>query len=136
MNRLVFFMYQLGHGGRAGQRQPKAIEAIVAMNTVIKQVECTNDCTFFLTMDGRLLACGSNYYGLLGNGDESRGSRVDIAEVDFGGVIVSSIACGDEHCAAISHDGRAYTWGIPAPPSTVDLLSVARTFFVRHLHKL
>jgi len=64
--------------------------------------------------EGHLYTWGENTYGQLGN-NTTADSKVPVA-VDTSGVLkgkkISAIAAGDQHCLALSDDGRLYACGM------------------------
>ncbi|KAJ8603351.1 hypothetical protein CTAYLR_004271 [Chrysophaeum taylorii] len=62
--------------------------------------------------NGRVFACGANDAGQLGVGDRrDRAAPVELADFFGSRVIVSAVACGAFHSAAVTSEGEVYTWG-------------------------
>lgn len=102
---------QLGDGKNTSSKVPVA----VTMPAGVKFTHIAAGATFALAMtsDGAIYAWGRNRNGQLGTGDTvnrsvptvvSRGALPD-------GVKVKQIAAGEASSAAITADGRLYTWG-------------------------
>ncbi|MCX6873797.1 MAG: hypothetical protein NTW21_08310 [Verrucomicrobia bacterium] len=89
--------------GATGALAGKTVVAIAAGDTQ----------SLALTSEGRVYACGSNYYGQLGDGTTT--SRTEMVAVDGSGVLaglkVTAIAAGKYHSLALGEDGRVFAWG-------------------------
>ncbi len=60
---------------------------------------------------GRLFMWGNGGSGALGAADGSAEDQSTPGLVGLGGATVAAVACGGKHSAAITDDGRVYTWG-------------------------
>eukprot|EP01083_Nonionella_stella_P295465 1004225_1 len=65
--------------------------------------------TVFVGSDGIMYACGKNYYGALGLGDNT--THVSIPTIIPTKVRMAQVVAGDAHCAGISQNGVAFAWG-------------------------
>jgi len=101
---------QLGTGGR-----DKAVSkmTLVPLPSGAKatQVACGRDFSIVVLADGRVLSCGADDYGQLGQGKANRyeSSMREIKHLQ--GIHVQSVSCGDYHVAACDRQGRVYAWG-------------------------
>lgn len=91
---------------------PKCVNTLYLIPTMIGKdvikVASTGYHTMMLTRDGKVFACGSNAFGQLGCGD--RKSRCTPVAVN-GLPPIKDIVCGYAFSAAITRDGKLYTWG-------------------------
>lgn len=69
----------------------------------------THHC-IFLTKQGQVYSFGKNNFGQLGSGDTTEYARVPFHVSEISSQ-VNSIACGPEHSAALTVDGKVYMWG-------------------------
>ncbi|KAH3848007.1 hypothetical protein DPMN_090343 [Dreissena polymorpha] len=100
---------QLGHGNVASYKTPKKVEAFEGIGII--QAECGEDFTVFLTDEGQVFSCGSNFYGCLGCEDEEDELVSPVCVPTFARLAVQQLSCGDNHVVALSKDGDVYTWG-------------------------
>ncbi|KAK3083037.1 hypothetical protein FSP39_012315 [Pinctada imbricata] len=78
----------------------------------VRRVAIGDDHTIFCTEGGQVYTCGSNKHGQLG---------AENLEVDYSAdpvfvsglkdILIKDVACGSNHCAAVSRDGQVYCWG-------------------------
>ncbi|XP_062587241.1 serine/threonine-protein kinase Nek9-like isoform X2 [Saccostrea cucullata] len=91
---------------------------------LFKHVVCGCDGTFLITMNGRVLAAGSNEYNKLGFNSETSGlrkSKVKVYDIPckytFSTVkpltrfLIAQVAAGKDHSAAVDLYGHLYTFG-------------------------
>ncbi|GLD94567.1 hypothetical protein PINS_up003178 [Pythium insidiosum] len=105
---------RLGNGETVTLEVPEPIEAFAKEN--ITEIEVGRDFTFALTERGELYAWGVNSHNQLGIGG---GLTMDFYNMEaiptpvefFHGKKVVSISAGYDHAAAVTDDGRLYTWG-------------------------
>ncbi|EDV29146.1 uncharacterized protein TRIADDRAFT_20215, partial [Trichoplax adhaerens] len=107
---------QLGHSDKASYRVPKRVE--IFHNEVIKQAVCGDEFTLFLSDNGALYSCGSNYYGCLGleeneeNEEDDDGYVLSPTAIElFSNIKISQITCGESHVLALTDDKEVYSWG-------------------------
>ncbi|CAJ0573274.1 unnamed protein product, partial [Mesorhabditis spiculigera] len=82
-----------------------------ASGASIRQIACGEKHTLILSEDGKMWSMGQNGRGQLGRGRPGTGS-LSIYPVEFSsGTRVVQVACGREHSACITEDGRLFTWG-------------------------
>lgn len=75
----------------------------------VTSVACGGMHAVVLTLDGKLWTWGCNDDGVLGReGNESEPGRVEGA---LAALPVQAVSCGDSHTAALTRDGRVFTWG-------------------------
>ncbi|KAL1507705.1 hypothetical protein AB1Y20_007318 [Prymnesium parvum] len=102
-----------GQCGREGSKQgatPGPVHELATDRLV--GVACGAAHTLALTEHGRLYSFGLNSTGQLGNGEQRADATPTPQPVRLSfGIAVSSVACGEEFSAAITHDGRLLTWG-------------------------
>ena len=103
--------YQLGHGNKSNQQQPKKIENFSAF---IKQVSCTvgekhahSGC---VDTEGRVFTWGNGYKAKLGHNDTDDYSIPKLIEALIN-IKVSKIMCGGIHSAVLTEDGKVFTFG-------------------------
>ena len=75
----------------------------------IKQVACGFTHTFVLTEDSQLWACGLNYWGQLGLGDNNNSNI--LTKLDWTGGSIKQIACGDTHTFVLTDDNQLWACG-------------------------
>ena len=99
---------QLGLRGLQAARSPTILQNMSELD--ITYVSVHADVSAFVTSDGKLFVCGSGDFGRLGmNG--MVGSPVPAQVRGLDKYNVWQVACGLNHCLALSHDLRVYTWG-------------------------
>jgi len=113
---------QLGHGTTASFRQPKEVAQLQSES--VSSVHCGDEFTTFVTENGRVLVCGSNYDGCMGNGDNGSGLQAATEVQDpstglqtvpreitfFTSRPVRQLSCGPRHIVALTAEG-IYSWG-------------------------
>ncbi|CEM01775.1 unnamed protein product [Vitrella brassicaformis CCMP3155] len=78
----------------------------------VKQVAAGQLFSAAVTTDGRLFTWGSDDYGQLGHGQESRrGLTPKLVRGALQGKRVSAVSCGAYHIGAITEEGEVYVWG-------------------------
>jgi len=108
------FTWGLGKDGRLGlgttesHHVPRAVE--FSRGVAITQVACGGLHTAALTSDGQVLTWGLGASGRLGHGDELD-QMVPTLVRSLAGTPMQQVLCGGHHSAALSGDGRVFTWG-------------------------
>eukprot|EP00743_Colponemidia_sp_Colp-15_P007616 GILK01008241.1.p1 GENE.GILK01008241.1~~GILK01008241.1.p1 ORF type:complete len:504 (+),score=62.28 GILK01008241.1:62-1573(+) len=105
---------QLGHGSDANVALPKAIETFESLGETVTQVACGTSSSAALTSTGRIYTWGSGRDGRLGQDTQESGNQPIPRRVQGGGVDKETfvqIACGQFHMAAVTREGKVYTWG-------------------------
>ncbi|KAL5252247.1 hypothetical protein ACHWQZ_G015137 [Mnemiopsis leidyi] len=76
-------------------------------------VEAGQYCTFTISGDGKIRACGKGSYGRLGLGDSTNQAQLKPLSFDppVSIVKISSSKGSDGHTLALTRDGAVYTWG-------------------------
>lgn len=97
---------QLGDGTNVDRSTP--VEA-TAFGNENAQVVAGNYQTLVLKMDGRIMACGRNNYGQLG--DATNTDRVNPIELTALGMDNAQVAAGEHHTVVRKTDGRIMTFG-------------------------
>ena len=102
---------QLGHKNLESVYEPQQITSLMNEKYNVSAVACGIAHTFFLTDNGRLLACGQNIYGALGMNTMAEAVLIPTCvELNFEAHIVH-ISCGGAHTAVVDALGRLYTAG-------------------------
>jgi len=76
----------------------------------VSSLVCGGMHTIALTVDGKLWTWGNNDDEALGR--QGNESEPGIVEGGLRGVQVQMVSAGDSHSAALSRDGRVFTWGV------------------------
>lgn len=99
---------RLGHNDCLDVFVPTPIASLVG--TKVSSVACGDTHSLIATSDGKVLSFGRNQNGQLGNGnlDDCFEPREIIALKDE---IVLQVACGAEHSACCTQDGKVFSWG-------------------------
>jgi alpha-tubulin suppressor-like RCC1 family protein len=103
----------LGHGDKIARREPTEVTGVAAAGGGrAVAIACGRDFSMVLLEDGTLQSFGADDYGQLGQGRVSRYVRKpqNIAALREEGVV--SIAAGEFHAAAVTADGRVFSWGM------------------------
>ncbi|CEM37763.1 unnamed protein product [Vitrella brassicaformis CCMP3155] len=101
---------QLGHGTPPSIQRCKAGVMRVSPGSKVQSVACGQGFTIVLMATGQLLSCGDGGQGCLGHGSlESRSALGPIPTLM--GMPMNQVACGVNHCMALSITGEAYGWG-------------------------
>lgn len=110
-------VYSWGYGGygAAGTGKTSDNHAPVKIDLFnIAQVEFGYYNGAAVSKDGKVYTWGSNTYGQLGTGAASSPGPNPIAQVayfDDENIRISQVSAGYYHMAAVSDDGRLFTWG-------------------------
>ena len=92
---------QLGHRGQ----RPSLVE----IRGILRQVACGGMHSVALTFDGKLFSWGCNDDDSLGRGGEE--SECHPVGGALAGAEVAMVTAGDSHTAALTRDGKVYSWG-------------------------
>ncbi|CAL8296708.1 unnamed protein product [Gadus morhua 'NCC'] len=87
---------------------PHLFRTLLAPRLRVACVACGERHTVFALEDGRVAACGMNEYGQVG-GDSS--DCVVVPRFVDGLSHVSKVACGANHCLALTGEGVLFQWG-------------------------
>jgi len=105
---------QLGNGTNTSSNVPVAVVTSGVLNgKTIIQIASGIFHSIALTSDGKVYTWGYNYYGQLGNGNNTD-SNVPVSVVTSGvlsGKTIVYVTCGGYHSIAVASDGTVYTWG-------------------------
>ena len=97
----------LGDDGERDSQRPLRLTALDGQR--IRQVACGGMHSVALTFDGKLFSWGCNDDDSLGRGgEESEAHPVGGA---LAGAEVAMVTAGDSHTAALTRDGKVYSWG-------------------------
>ncbi|EDO46185.1 predicted protein [Nematostella vectensis] len=105
---------RLGTGSQQEYWSPKAISLPEGMRA--RSVHCGVDCSFAITLENKLLACGSNRCNKLALDNED-GPVEEVAVLrqvsvpDFNSVGTSSVAMGTSHTLVLLQNGKLYSFG-------------------------
>ncbi|XP_056448395.1 probable E3 ubiquitin-protein ligase HERC3 [Gadus chalcogrammus] len=107
------FYAQLGYDFKRpdykeNQLTPHLFRTLPAPRLRVACVACGERHTVFALEDGRVAACGMNEYGQVG-GDSS--DCVVVPRFVDGLSHVSKVACGANHCLALTGEGVLFQWG-------------------------
>ena len=99
---------RLGHADSADVFLPKPISSLSGKK--VSAVACGDTHTLVILEGGRLMSFGRNQNGQLGNGDINDCYQPqDVAALE--NTVVTRVACGAEHSACCTEDGKVYSWG-------------------------
>eukprot|EP00877_Chromochloris_zofingiensis_P008815 jgi/Chrzof1/4187/Cz14g02070.t1 len=99
---------QLGHGNTSDVLSPKLVEGLKCK--VVTSIAAGAEHTVAATQDGEVYSWGWGRYGNLGDNDRcDRHVPTLVTALDT--VKIMTVACGWRHSAAVSDDGRVYTFG-------------------------
>lgn len=84
----------------------------------VKKIATGRSHTLLLDADGDIYAAGSNQFGQLGLGENGKSSKASTDHLSFKKVTfltasAKDIGCGYEFSAAVTTEGKLYTWGHP-----------------------
>ena len=124
---------QLGVSGNADRTSPVAVKADnptdVLYDKIITQITVGNIHTCAVDSNGKSYCWGNNYFGQLGNGDNTSEPVLPVA-VDtsdaLAGKSIIQIVAGKRHTCAIGSDNRAYCWGENNTGQLGDSTNIAR----------
>ncbi|XP_074033510.1 probable E3 ubiquitin-protein ligase HERC1 isoform X2 [Leptinotarsa decemlineata] len=101
---------RLGLGESSNQSLPKKI----VLDAVIKRLSSSKGSdghTLALTEDGEVYSWGDGDYGKLGHGNCATHKQPEKITGPFLGKTIKYINTGYRHSAAVTEDGKLYTWG-------------------------
>ena len=98
---------QLGLGGFANTTAPQPVAGLHGRRVV--QLDGGEHHSLALTQQGELLGFGRADSNQLGLGEA--GAARDVPAPIAGVAAVERVACGSNHCCAVTRDGDLYTWG-------------------------
>ena len=106
---------QIGDGAALTRTTPIALSGGAIVGKSFVSVQCGQQHSVALDSLGAVYAWGQNQVNQLGTGDVSaRTVPTLISGGGLTGTIVVAIACGQNHSAALSRDGKVYMWGFNA----------------------
>jgi alpha-tubulin suppressor-like RCC1 family protein len=91
------------------------IEACLDM--AIIQIACGEEHTLILTKDNKIFGMGSNSSGQLGNPNNKsqqenfRNRHFEPIPINLGKLVVTKLACGEQHSLALTKRGQVFAWG-------------------------
>jgi len=95
---------RLGNGKFSNEPYPVAISDIR-----FSEIVCGHHNTFGISQEGLVYAWGRNEIGQLGVGNFAN-SPIPINIFSLNNQKIVHIACGWQHCLALSVDGRIFSW--------------------------
>lgn len=105
---------QLGNGNNTLSNIPVAVNQTgVLIGKKIIAISAGSVHSLALANDGSIYSWGNNYYGQLGNGNNTN-SNIPVAVSKTGvlnGKVIKSISAGAYHSLALGTDGAIYSWG-------------------------
>ncbi|XP_067363614.1 probable E3 ubiquitin-protein ligase HERC6 isoform X1 [Channa argus] len=102
---------QLGLGKEVS-RQPAPVLVLALSGVPVTQLAAGATHTLFLTLSGLVYCCGANKEGQLGLNRVDEKGRFNICLVPaLRPLGVSFISCGEAHSAALTKDGKVFTFG-------------------------
>jgi len=108
------YLGRTGLGTTSGYTlKPTKVNIALDAGDKIKQAEAGYYNTLFLTEKGKVYAAGYAYYGILGDGSTS-GYSAQPKLINFSlqtGEIITQISLGYQAAAAVTSEGRVFTWG-------------------------
>src|SRR5439155_1355432 len=103
---------QLGLRDNANQNVPRSENGREGKPLIFAQIAMGGNHSAALTADGRLFTWGYGRFGQLGLRDNTnRNTPTVVNGPDGKPMIFAQIALGDNHSAALTADGRLFTWG-------------------------
>ena len=97
----------LGDDGERDSQRPLRLTALDGQR--VRQVACGGMHSVALTFDGKLFSWGCNDDDSLGRGGEE--SECHPVGGALAGAEVAMVTAGDSHTAALTRDGKVYSWG-------------------------
>ncbi|XP_070543560.1 probable E3 ubiquitin-protein ligase HERC1 isoform X2 [Ptychodera flava] len=100
--------HQLAEGSQEKILQPKLASSFG--NSVV--IEAGQYCTFVISVDGSVRACGKGSYGRLGLGDSN--NQPQLKKLNFETHVIRKISSSkgsDGHTLALSAEGQVFSWG-------------------------
>ena len=89
-----------------------SIPKICSFNIKILNISCGFNHSALLSYSGYLYTMGSNEYGKLGVGiDKSYKKNIPCLVYELQDFFITNISCGWYHTAAVSEEGKLFTWG-------------------------
>ncbi|XP_047063281.1 PH, RCC1 and FYVE domains-containing protein 1-like [Lolium rigidum] len=99
---------KLGHANKTMKLVPTCVSSLTSYDFV--QVSCGMALTVVLTSTGVVFTVGSSKHGQLGN-PQTDGESVCIVEGVLKNEFVREISSGSSHVAALTMNGKVFTWG-------------------------
>uniref|UniRef100_A0A7S0E4A4 RCC1-like domain-containing protein n=1 Tax=Hanusia phi TaxID=3032 RepID=A0A7S0E4A4_9CRYP len=101
---------QLGTGSQESVLEPVEVR-LPEEAARVTATACGKDFSVIATESGQVYTFGSDDYGQLGLGQFARYAMTPKEVAVLSGKKVRSVAAGDYHAAAVTADGKLYTWG-------------------------
>ncbi|KAK7085896.1 putative E3 ubiquitin-protein ligase herc1 [Halocaridina rubra] len=112
--RCQVYMWGSGrHGQLAETGRSSQVPVLTETLGCAQQVVCGQNCTFIVTANGSILACGEGSYGRLGQGNSDDLHTPTVIST-LQGFVVTQVAssCGsDGHSLAVTDSGEVFSWG-------------------------
>ena len=103
---------QLGHGDRCSLSSPTPIAVFSALDAPIVQISLGTSHSAGLTSSGKVYTWGYGGDGRLGHGTENDELEPRILDGPIAAKNLVQVVCGELHTAALTEDGKVYTWGL------------------------
>ncbi|XP_042891775.1 probable E3 ubiquitin-protein ligase HERC1 isoform X3 [Penaeus japonicus] len=112
--RCQVFMWGSGRHGQLAETGRSSLAPVLTESLgCAQQVVCGQNCTFIVTANGSILACGEGSYGRLGQGNSDDLHTPSVIST-LQGFVVTQVAtsCGsDGHSLAVTDSGEVFSWG-------------------------
>jgi len=107
---------RLGHGDEHQQPSPVRMGREVFAGSPVIMVACGRAHTVVVTAAGRVWTCGANGAGQLGHSDTADRLVFTLVRAErFEETRIVMAACGCNHTAVVTAEGRVWTWGCGYP---------------------
>ena len=100
---------QLGLGDTTNRSSPTLITNIGSLKII--KIQAADQCSFFLTDNGKVYACGFNNVGQLGQGDTTNRSIPTLITTNIGSLTISDISSFGYHILFLTNTNTVYGCG-------------------------
>ena len=100
---------QLGLGDTTNRSSPTLITNIGSLKII--KIQASDQCSFFLTDNGKVYACGLNNVGQLGQGDTTNRSIPTLITTNIGSLTISDISSFGYHILFLTNTNTVYGCG-------------------------
>jgi alpha-tubulin suppressor-like RCC1 family protein len=100
---------QLGLGDTTNRSSPTLITNIGSLKII--KIQAADQCSFFLTDNGKVYACGVNNVGQLGQGDTTNRSIPTLITTNIGSLTISDISSFGGHILFLTNTNAVYGCG-------------------------
>lgn len=88
---------------------PMSVESF----SIARKIVCGQNCTFVITANGTVMACGEGSYGRLGQGNSDDLHALSVIS-SLQGFVITDLATSvgsDGHSLALAESGEVFSWG-------------------------